>query len=197
MSNTRDSNFYYEIQDTLEKGLQEHGYEISLEVIKGIFSDLFDRVAIHVWSRPDVYRVAWEAGWPISQDMANEILSDVEGHVDSEYGITWLTFENAVQEFYEDFNWGILHEKDYPNCIGDFLIERHYPSEMKDPPLETSLHLSSVSLADALNAASEMAEIRGLAISVYSIPKDKSPSLDDEWLEQYAHKLWSFKAEED
>jgi len=128
--------------------------------------------------------------------MADEILSDVEGHADPEYGITWMTFEVAVDEFYADFNWGILPEKDYPNCIGDFLIERHYPKEMADQPLETSLHLSSVSLADALNAASEVAEKTGLEISVYSIPKDKTPSLDDKWLEQYAHRLWSFKAEE-
>ena len=196
MSNTRDSNFYFEIHEALKKGLPEQGYAVPENVLKGALSDLFDRVAIHVWSRPDVYRVAWEAGWPISPDMADEILSDVESHVDSAYGITWLTFENAVQEFYEDFNWGILPEEDYPNCIGDFLIERHYPPEIAEPPLETSLHLSSVSLADALNAASEMAETRGLAISVYSVPKDNSPSLDEEWLEQYAHKLWSFKAEE-
>ena len=128
--------------------------------------------------------------------MADEILSDVEGHVDSEYGITWLTFENAVQEFYDDFNWGILPEEDYPNCIGGFLIEHHYPPQMTDPPLETSLHLSGVSLVKALNAASEIAENTGLEVSVYSIPKDKKPSLDEEWLEQYAHKLWSFKAEE-
>jgi hypothetical protein len=196
MSVTRDSNFYFEIHEALKKGLPEQGYEIPEDVLKGVLSDLFDRVAIHVWSRPDVYRVAWEEGWPISPDMADEILSDVESHVDSEYGITWMTFEVAVQEFYEDFNWGILPEEDYPNCIGDFLIERHYPTEIADPPLETSLHLNSVSLADALNAASEMAEKTGLEVSVYSIPKDKSPSLDEAWLEQYAHRLWSFKAEE-
>jgi len=196
MSVTRDSNFYYEIQNTLEKGLQEHGYEVPPDLIKNIFSDLFDRVAIHVWSRPDVYRVAWEAGWPISPDMADEILSDVESHVDSEYGITWMTFENAVDEFYADFNWGILPEEDYPNCIGDFLIERHDLAGIPDPPLERSLHLSRVSLADALNAASKMAENTGLEVSVYSIPKEENPSLDEEWLEQHAHRLWSFKAEE-
>lgn len=38
----------------------------------------------------------------------DEIFSDVEAHVNSEYAITWLTFENVVQEFYKKFDWSKL-----------------------------------------------------------------------------------------
>ena len=51
MSITRDSNFYYEIVAALTKGLKEKDYEIPEDVIKSVLSELFDSVAIHVWSR--------------------------------------------------------------------------------------------------------------------------------------------------
>ena len=193
MSITRDSNFYYEIVAALTKGLKEKDYEIPEDVIKSVLSELFDSVAIHVWSRPDVYRVAWEAGWPISQNMADEILSDVEGHVDSEYGITWLTFENAVDEFYGKFDWSKLELQEQQFCLGPFLI-------CLDPPdspqaQESMLYLSRTSLAEALEETVQLVGNSGAAASGYSIPCDIEPSLDTEWLEQHAHKLWSFEPE--
>ena len=195
MSTSRDSNFYYEIQDALKKGLKAEGYEVPEEIIKGALAALFDSVAIHVWSRPDVYRVAWEAGWPISPTMADEILADVEAHADSEYGITWLTFENAVEEFYDDFEWGRMTIEDQDVCMGSFLT-------CYDPPdspqaAETMLYLDSTSLGEALDEASDMAANSGLAVSGYSIPKDTEPSLDAAWLETHAHKLWTFYAKEE
>jgi len=196
MSYSRSAHLYYEIEQVLFARLEEDGYDIPMDVIKSALKDLFDSVAIHPWSRPDVYRVAWEEGWPISQETADEILSDVERRVDAEFGITWLTFEIAVQEFYENFDWGKLKREEQESYTGHFLIERHYQPGA-DQPLETSLHLKSVSLAAALDAASESTEISGVPVSLYSIPKDKEPSLDEEWLEIYAHKLWEFDAEEE
>ena len=100
MSISRSAQLYFEIEQVLYTQLEEDGYDVPMDVIKGALKDLFDSVAIHTWSRPDVYRVAWEEGWPISQGAADEILSDVERRVDAACGITWLTFEIAVQEFY-------------------------------------------------------------------------------------------------
>ncbi|MBT4311496.1 MAG: hypothetical protein HN736_09330 [Anaerolineae bacterium] len=196
MSHSRSAQFYYEIEETLYAHLEEDGYDVPMDAIKGALKDLFDSVAIHAWSRPDVYRVAWEEGWPISQGTADELLSNVEGKADAEFSITWLTFEIAVQEFFENFDWGKLKREEQESYTGHFLIERHYQPGA-DQPLETSLHLKSVSLAAALDAASESTEISGVPVSLYSIPKDKEPSLDEEWLEIYAHKLWEFDAEEE
>lgn len=190
MSNTRDSNFYYEIIAALTKGLKEKDYEIPEDVIKSALSELFDSVAIHVWSRPDVYRVAWEAGWPISQDMADEILSDVEGHVDSEYGITWLTFENAVDEFYAALDWEHLDPLEDERCMGSFMICIDLP---KSPhAAESMLHLERANLAAALEKADQLAENSGQTVACYSIPKGEPPSLDADWLEKHAHKLMAY-----
>ena len=196
MSISRSAQLYFEIEQVLYTQLEEDGYDVPMDVIKGALKDLFDSVAIHTWSRPDVYRVAWEEGWPISQGAADEILSDVERRVDAEFGITWLTFEIAVQEFYENFDWGKLKREEQEAYIGYFLIEHHYPPGA-DQPLEAALHLESVSQAAALDAASERADLSDVPVSLYSIPKDKEPSLDEEWLEIYAHKLWEFDTEEE
>ena len=196
MSCSRSAQLYFEIEQVLFARLEKDGYDVPMDVIKAALKDLFDSVAIHPWSRPDVYRVAWEEGWPISQGAADEILSDVEGKADAEFGITWLTFEIAVQEFYEKFDWGKLKREEQETYIGYFLIEHHYPPGA-DQPLEAALHLKSVSLAAALDAASEIAEASGIPVSLYSIPNNKEPSLDEEWLETYAHKLWEFDAIEE
>ena len=196
MSYSRSAQLYYEIEETLYACLKEDGYDIPMDVIKGALKDLFDSVAVHPWSRPDVYGVAWEEGWPISQGAADGILSDVERKADAEFGITWLTFEIAVQEFYENFDWGKLKREEQEAYIGHFLLERHYPPGA-DQPLEAALHLKSVSLAAAMDAAAESAEISGVPVSLYSIPKNKEPFLDEEWLEKYAHKLWAYDAEEE
>jgi hypothetical protein len=195
MSISRSAQLYFEIEQVLYTQLEEDGYDVPMDVIKGALKDLFDSVAIHTWSRPDVYRVAWEEGWPISQGAADEILSDVERRVDAEFGITWLTFEIAVQEFYENFDWGKLKREEQEAYIGYFLIEHHYPPGA-DQPLEAALHLESVSQAAALDAASERADLSDVPISLYSIPKGKEPSLEQEWMDIYAHKLWEFDTEE-
>ena len=191
MSKSRGSNFYDEIEAALKKGLKEQGYEIPAEVITGTLAELFDSVAIHTWRRADVYGVAWRVGWPISPTMAEEILSDVERHVDAEYGITWMTFKNAVDEFYEDFEWGRMTIAEQDACIGSFLICYDSPQVA-----ESMLHLDKVSLSEALDQASNMAAKSGMAVSGYSIPEDTEPSLDADWLEEHAEKFWTFAGKE-
>ena len=190
MSTSRDSNFYYEIQDALKKGLKAEGYEVPDEIIKGALAALFDSVAIHVWSRPDVYRVAWEAGWPISPTMADEILSDVERRVDSEYGITWLTFENAVQEFYAELDWEHLDPLEDEQCMGSFLVCLEPPNQ--PGASESMLYLERASFAEALEEADQLAENSGQTVACYSIPKEEPPLLEADWLEKHAHKLMAY-----
>jgi hypothetical protein len=190
MSTSRDSNFYYEIPEALKKGLKAAGFEVPDEVIKSTLKELFDSVAIHVWCREDVYRVAWEAGWPISPTMADEILSDVERHVDAEYGITWLTFDNAVQEFYAELDWEHLDPLEDEQCMGSFLVCLEPPDH---PDAAASmLHLERASFAAALEEADQLAENSGQTVACYSIPKEEPPLLDADWLEKHAHKLMAY-----
>lgn len=191
MSTTRGSNFYFEIEEYLKKGLQSEGFDVPEGVIARLLSDLFDGVAIHVWSRPDVFRVAWEAGWPISQRMADTILSNIESHVDPEYGITWLTLESAVQDFYEKLDWGTVEPEEREQCIGDFLLVRSVPLD-ENP----AVHLENVTLASVLETASKLAAADRATVSVYGIPKETAPSLEEEWLKALAHKLWTFSIRE-
>ena len=195
MSTSRDSNFYYEVQDALKKGLKAEGYEVPDEIIKGALKELFDSVAIHTWRRADVYGVAWRAGWPISQTMADEILSDVEAHADPEYGITWLTFDNALDDFYAELDWDHLDPLEDEQCIGSFLVCLEPP----DHPgaSESMLHLERASLAEALEEADQLAENSGQTVACYSIPKEEPLLLDADWLEKHAHKLLDLQLEEE
>ena len=102
MSTARDSFLYQDIENILEKKLPEHGYLVSVVVIREILNDLFDSVALHVWSREDVIKVAQNRVWPISPEATDEILANIEGHLDSELGITWLTLDIAVDDYYEN-----------------------------------------------------------------------------------------------
>lgn len=190
MSTSRDSNFYYEIQEALKKGLKAADFEVPDDVIQSALAALFDSVAIHVWSRPDVYRVAWEIGWPISQTMADEILSDVEQHADAEHGITWLTFENAVQEFYTELDWEHLDPLEDEQCVGSFLVCLEPPDHLG--AAGSMLHLEQVSLAEALEEAERLAEKSRQRVACYSIPKQEPPLLDADWLEKHAHQLKAY-----
>jgi hypothetical protein len=98
-----------------------------------------------------------------------------------------------VDEFYGKFDWSKLELQEQQFCLGPFLI-------CLDPPdspqaQESMLYLSRTSLAEALEETVQLVENSGAAASGYSIPCDIEPSLDTEWLEQHAHKLWSFEPE--
>ena len=101
MSTARDSFFYRDIQNTLEKKLLEYGYPVPQDIIQQTLNDLFDSVALHVWSQKDVIDVAQKRGWSITPDTTSKILANIERHVDCELGITWQTIETAVDDFYD------------------------------------------------------------------------------------------------
>lgn len=54
---------------------------------------------MHVWSREDVIHVAKNNDKSITLDDADEILSNIERHIDCELGITWQSIEIAVDDF--------------------------------------------------------------------------------------------------
>ena len=102
MSTARGSSFYHDIQNILEKKLPENGHPVSHNVIQQILNNLFDSVALHVWSREDVIHVAQRRGWAISPEVTDKVLANIERHVDCELGITWQTIEIAVDNFYNE-----------------------------------------------------------------------------------------------
>ncbi len=123
MSTARDSVLYSDIQDLLEKQLPEHGYPVPLELIRDILNDLFDSVALHVWSREDVISIVNKRGWPISPETTDEILENIERHVDCELGITWLTVEIAVDDFYGGIDWWELPKEKREQYRGNFIMK--------------------------------------------------------------------------
>ena len=58
-----------------------------------------DHIAAHLWSPVDVIQVAAEIGEEISAKVANEIIDDIEHHIDSEYGVTWTTIKCVLQDY--------------------------------------------------------------------------------------------------
>ena len=135
MSTARDSFLYRDIQDLLEKKLPEHGYPVPISLIRDILNDLFDSVALHVWSREDIIGVAKERGWPIAPEATDEILENIERHVDCELGITWLTVEIAVDDFYGGIDWYELPKEKREQYRGDFILKLEKDEDL--PALET------------------------------------------------------------
>lgn len=123
MSTTRDSILYRDIQEILEKKLPEHGYPILPELIGGVLAEYFDSIAIHLWSRDDVIHILKRQGWPISINAVDEILSNIERHIDCELGITWQTLEIAISDFYGSIDWWELSKEKRAQYRGDFILK--------------------------------------------------------------------------
>lgn len=61
-----------------------------------------DHIAAHLWCPEDVFQIAGELGETISQKAANEIIDDIHGHIDSEFGVTWATIKCVLQDYLRD-----------------------------------------------------------------------------------------------
>jgi hypothetical protein len=123
MSTARDSVLYSDIQGIFEKQLPEHGYPVPPELIRDILNDFFDSIAIHLWSREDVISIVNKRGWPISPKATDEILENIERHIDCELGITWLTVEIAVDDFYGGIDWRELPKEKREQYRGNFIMK--------------------------------------------------------------------------
>ncbi len=57
-----------------------------------------DVVAAHIWCAEDVLGRAKELHYNCTLEQANEILEDIERHIDCELGITWDTLDSHIEE---------------------------------------------------------------------------------------------------
>ena len=60
-----------------------------------------DHLAVHIWSVDDVLGTAEEMGVKLSLKDANSIIDDIDGHIDSELGITWETIRCSIENYLE------------------------------------------------------------------------------------------------
>jgi hypothetical protein len=68
-----------------------------IEHLNGYPKDM--HVAVHIWQPEDFKFVAKEEGIKLTKKDIDKIIDDVHNHISSEYGITWLTLENAIQDY--------------------------------------------------------------------------------------------------
>jgi len=181
MSTTRDSIFYSDIQDLLKKKLSEHGYPVSRELLREILSDLFDSVALHVWSREDVVGIAKEHGYPISPDATDEILANIERHIDCELGITWQTVEIAVDDFYSGIDWWELPKEKRQSYQGDFVLQL---ADDAPPPEKWARAfvwqgkyglLKDANMQEAFDIAGKIVRENDLVLTLYAVPSGTVP----------------------
>ncbi|RLD04237.1 MAG: hypothetical protein DRI32_06035 [Chloroflexi bacterium] len=85
MSINRNNLFYTRIQDLLkaELGIPE-------KLLQETLNPFFDQIALSVWSLGDVFVQAKRMGWPMSFEIALNILSIIENRENpGENGINW------------------------------------------------------------------------------------------------------------
>ena len=70
------------------------------ELIKHLRSYSDDEVfAAHLWSTDDIITHAKGNNIKINKKEAGQILENIQRHLDSEYGITWVTISDAIVDF--------------------------------------------------------------------------------------------------
>ncbi len=55
--------------------------------------DLEESVCIHLWTRPDIEERAKELGYNFTANDCDLILEDMEHHIDSGLGVSWVTVD--------------------------------------------------------------------------------------------------------
>ena len=58
-----------------------------------------DHLAVHIWCIDDVLGTADEMSVKLSIDDANNIIDNIERHIDCEYGITWETIKCSIEDY--------------------------------------------------------------------------------------------------
>ncbi len=58
-----------------------------------------DHLAVHIWCIDDVLGTADEMGVKLTIDDANNIIDDIDRHIDSELGITWETIKCSIEDY--------------------------------------------------------------------------------------------------
>jgi len=83
---------------------------ISYEDIENSLCKYWEPRIAHIWQVDDVVSYAKEhmdPSYEISKDEALGILSYIQDHLDCNYGITWGTIHDHIQEFLEEKEAGL------------------------------------------------------------------------------------------
>lgn len=96
---------------------------IDHEDLKKSLKEYWDDYAVHVWSVADVIGVAAQNSVPMSKEKAKEILGNMEGNIDSEFGLTWETVKWHVTEFGNGFPWEEMSNEEMVQYEGFFLLK--------------------------------------------------------------------------
>jgi hypothetical protein len=63
-----------------------------------------ESVCMHLWTRPDIEERAKEKGYNLSANDCDRLLDDMEIHIDSGLGVSWVTVEVYVDNYIRDNN---------------------------------------------------------------------------------------------
>ena len=55
-------------------------------------------ICIHLWQTADLMGTAKELDIELTDEEANNIVEDMERHIDSELGVTWTTVQCAIED---------------------------------------------------------------------------------------------------
>ncbi|MDR3611249.1 MAG: hypothetical protein P4L27_11845 [Ignavibacteriaceae bacterium] len=58
-----------------------------------------ESICMHYWQVDDVLEKAEEMGEEINREDAEQILEDMERHIDSEMGVSWTNVSEGIKDF--------------------------------------------------------------------------------------------------
>ena len=75
-----------------------------------------EEICVHLWQRADVQGVAMDRhNWKLTNEQADEILEDIERHIDSELGVSWMTLYVYIETFVTNDKRGYKSKKQLNN----------------------------------------------------------------------------------
>jgi len=89
--------------------------------IKLTLEGYWNQYAVDVWSIKDVVSHAHENGYPMSADVAQDLLQSIEENLNAEFGITWNTIGEVITDWYDSFDFHSCPDGDLENFTGCFV----------------------------------------------------------------------------
>jgi len=163
----------HNISNLLSQRLAEK-IQIEPEVIAGTLREYWRDYAVHIWHVEDTFFQAGQSGLPMSRGAAREILVEVEGNIDCDYGITWSHIDQEVDDWAKKVNWPNLGDDELAEYSGRFALAWH------NPRLVVDLHrmVKSDILLNAVRQAREIASFNSVEVRVFSTDPDEDDPED-------------------
>jgi len=148
--------------------------QVKPEEIAETLSEYWRDYAVHIWHVEDIFFQAGQSGLPMSREAAREILVEVEGNIDCDYGITWSHIDQEVDDWAKKVNWPSLGDDEMVDYSGRFALAWH------NPRLVVDLHrmVESDILLDAVQQAREIANANSMAVRIFSADPDEDDPED-------------------